>query len=108
MNLSVSYSEGVLNLYLSGELDHHEVKQSMTVIENLLTDHMPRECVLDLGRLSFMDSSCIALILRLDRQMSEIRGHTWVENPSGQPLRVIDASGIDRIVKITATKGAET
>ena len=108
MKVYSDYADGRLTIFLHGELDHHEVKQSMTVIENLLTDHMPRECVLDLGRLSFMDSSGIALILRLDRQMSEIRGHTWVENPSGQPLRVIDASGIDRIVKITATKGAET
>jgi len=57
------YSDGSLTLYLDGELDHHSVKQSMSVIDQLLGEFLPRVCVLDLSRLSFMDSSGIALAL---------------------------------------------
>lgn len=104
MKVYSDYKEGRLTIFLQGELDHHEVKQSMSVIDDLMADYMPRDCILDLSGLSFMDSSGIALMLKLHRKMSEGGGRAAVENISGQPLRVIDASGIDRIIKITALK----
>ena len=106
MKVYSDYTGGRLSIYLQGELDHHEAKQSMAVIENLLTDYIPRECVLDLRELSFMDSSGIALMLKLYRRVAQNGGRTWVENAAGQPLRVIDASGIERIIKIAAVKEA--
>ena len=106
MKVFSDYSGGRLTIYLNGELDHHEVKQSMAVIENLLTDYMPRECVIDLGRLSFMDSSGIALMLKLHRRLALSGGRICVTNVSGQPLRVIDASGVERVINISALKEA--
>ena len=63
---------------------------------------MPRECALDLGELKFMDSSGIAIILRLYKRLSAIGGRLTVENVPEQPMRVLDASGIDRMVEIRA------
>ena len=56
--------------------------------------------MLDFGALSFMDSSGIALILKISRLMGETGGRAWVENAGRQPLKVIEASGIDRMVPI--------
>jgi hypothetical protein len=39
----------------------------------------PRHCVLDLGRVSFMDSSGVALILNLDRRVGRLGGRLRVE-----------------------------
>ena len=104
MKVYSAYQDGRLTIFLQGELDHHEIKNSVAVIESLIEQYMPRSCILDLRSLSFMDSSGIALILRLSRQLAQLGGKAWVENASGQPLRVIDASGIDRLVRIAAGK----
>jgi anti-anti-sigma factor len=51
-----------------------------------------------------MDSSGIALILRISRAMGRMGGRAWIEDPAPQPLRVIDAGGIERLVPIMAAK----
>ena len=106
MKIFSAYKDGRLTLYLQGELDHHGVKNSMDLIDKLLDELMPRDCVIELSRLTFMDSSGIALILKIHRRMNLAGGRVWVENAASQPLRVIDTSGIDRIVKISVSREA--
>lgn len=89
-----------IRIFLSGELDHNVARAVMENISGLIDDHIPKECVLDLRDLGFMDSSGIAVILRTNKQMAEIGGRAWVENCEGQALRVLSAAGIDRIVKV--------
>ena len=64
MKVFSAYQDGRLTIFLQGELDHHEIKNSVAVIESLIEQYIPRSCILDLRSLSFMDSSGIALILR--------------------------------------------
>ena len=63
---------------------------------------MPRDCVLDMTHVKFMDSSGIAVILRVHKRMRELGGRLWVENVPSQPMRVMDAAGIDRLISITS------
>jgi len=93
-------SGGSLRLCFAGELDHHGAKSAMKTIENLIDEYMPHDCIMDLSELNFMDSSGIAIILRVNKRMRDVCGNAWVENPAGQPLRVLDAAGIDRFVKV--------
>lgn len=106
MKVLSSYREGRLTLFLQGELDHHEAAAALRKISRTLDDYLPRDCVVDMSGLTFMDSSGIALILRIARLMSETGGRAWVEQACCQPLRVIDASGIDRMVPVKAAAGA--
>ena len=91
-------------MFLVGELDHHEARSAIRSIEELLDEYMPRDCVLDLSQLSFMDSSGIALIVKTGRLMKEQGGRVWIENPAKQPRRVIDASGIDRLIPVAVKR----
>ena len=100
MNISTAFSSGRLTIFLSGELDHHEAKCTINTIDELLDEYMPRDCVLDLSGLTFMDSSGIAVIIRTSRRMRALGGRVWIENPAKQAMRVIDASGIDRLVPV--------
>ncbi len=102
MELSSEYSSGRLTVYLKGELDHHSSRNALMDMDELLDEYMPRDCAINLSRLSFMDSSGIALIIRISRRMSALGGRTWIENPSKQPYRVIDAAGIERLVPVLA------
>jgi len=104
MNITTSFQSGRLTIYLAGELDHHSARQVMLSIDELLDDYLPRDCALELSELSFMDSSGIAIIARLSRRMTDAGGRIWIENPARQPRRVIDTSGIDRLVPVAVTK----
>ena len=104
MNISTAFAAGRLTIYLAGELDHHEARGAIHSIDELLDEYLPRDCVLDMSGLSFMDSSGIALIIRMSRRMKNLGGRAWIENPAKQPLRVIDASGIDRLVPVATVK----
>ena len=100
MNISTSFNAGRLTIYLAGELDHHEAREGIRLIEQLLDEYMPRDCALDMSGLTFMDSSGIAIIIKVSRRMKNLGGRAWIENPARQPQRVIDASGIDRLVPV--------
>lgn len=100
MTINKKYEAGRLTLKFCGELDHHDARASMSYIEELVDEFMPGSCAMDLSGLEFMDSSGIAVILRVFKKMNEICGKAWVINPSGQPKRVLDASGIDRVIGI--------
>ena len=104
MNISTAFEAGRLTLYLIGELDHHEARNTMRRIDELLDEYMPRDCVINLSELSFMDSSGIAIIIKVSRRMKTLAGRTWIENPARQPQRVIDASGIDRLVPVAISR----
>ncbi len=89
-------------IQILGEIDHHSAKEIMTSIDERLQASAPRDCVLDFEKVSFMDSSGIAIILKSYRLLNAAGGRLWIENVPSQPMRVLDASGIERLVKISA------
>ena len=107
MKVFSDYRDGRLTIRLQGELDHHEARQGMEAIDALLDEYMPRDCAVDLGALSFMDSSGIALILKLHRRLAAVGGRARVENAAAQPLRVLKASGIERFIAPPVKKEAD-
>ncbi len=104
MKIFSTYDNGMLTVFLSGELDHHSARGSMASLASLIDENMPHDCVIDLSKLTFMDSSGIAVILRVQKHMNELGGKAWVEGAKGQPLRVLDASGVDRVINIVVSK----
>jgi stage II sporulation protein AA (anti-sigma F factor antagonist) len=101
MKITGYCKEGTLTLNFSGELDHHSARAAMKALTERIDAFLPRDCVLNFRELSFMDSSGIALILRADKRMKEIDGRLLVINVPAQPMRVLDASGIDRLINIS-------
>lgn len=101
VNVTMSCTGSRLHIRFSGELDHHSASQARASIDRALDDYMPRECVVDMSGLEFMDSSGIALILCVVRRMRSCAGAARVVAPPGRPPRkVIDAAGISRVVRI--------
>ena len=104
MDIFASEEKGKLVLCFSGELDHHAARDVMHRADGLLDRYLPMECTLDLSGLRFMDSSGIAVILRLRRRMQDVGGHLRVKDPPPQPLRVLDIAGVRRLVPIFVTE----
>ncbi len=88
-------------LTLAGELDHHAAAAAIRRSERLLDERQPGALVLDLAGLSFMDSSGIALLLKLKKRMQYVGGTLEVQNTLPQAYRVLVGAGIDRMIPIS-------
>ena len=106
MKVTANYSAGRLTIHLSGELDHLSAREGLGEIDQLLDEYMPRDAVLDMSGLTFMDSAGLALILKTERRMRRSGGRAAIANPARQPSRVLEASGIER--KIPVIGGSRT
>ena len=84
---------------VAGELDHHGAKSVMEELDRRIDQAQPRELTLDLGGLTFTDSSGIAVLLRAHRRMGQIQGSMRVINTPAQAGRVFRAAGLERIIR---------
>ena len=100
MNLTSFLQDKHLTVALRGEIDHHSAKDIMRVLGNKIDLYLPRVCVLDFREVTFMDSSGIAIVIHAIRRMRELRGVVRVENVPPQAMKVLKASGMERIVVI--------
>ena len=100
IEIQVKSADRNLLLELSGELDHHGARNALRELEEALDAALPRKLVLDLGGITFMDSSGIAVILRARQKMQLLDGSLLVRAVPPQARRVLDAAGIGRLVTI--------
>lgn len=91
----------MLTVSLSGDIDHHRAKSVIRDLEREIDELLPRELVVDCAGITFMDSSGIAVLLRLWRRMEELQGSIRVVHLPDQPARVLRAAGIGRLIPIT-------
>ena len=84
---------------VAGELDHHGAKAVMEELDRYIDEAMPRELILDLGGLTFTDSSGIAVLLRAQRRMGQVQGAVRVVNTPAQADRVFQAAGLGRLIR---------
>ena len=68
---------GKLVVYLEGELDHNTAAGMRAEIDNQLRDRSVMDLIIDMGRVTFMDSSGIGLVLGRYKLMSG-RGRGWI------------------------------
>lgn len=100
MTVVSRFDMGVLTSEISGELDHHSSKKAVDSIIAAANAYIPRDLVLDMSKLSFMDSSGIAMILKLRRHQAETGGRLVVSNVNPQPRKVIEAAGLNNLIEI--------
>lgn len=100
MELNAKSVDRKLLLELSGEVDHHGARDAIRQLELAVDAALPRQLVLDMAGVTFMDSSGIALILRAQQRMQLLDGSLLVCNVPSQARRVLDAAGIGRLVAI--------
>lgn len=99
MPVTCTREERRLTAAVAGELDHHAAKQVMEELDRQIDAALPRELTMDLGALTFTDSSGIAVLLRAWRRMGQVRGTMRVVNTPAQAEKVFRAAGLQGIIR---------
>ncbi len=97
MPVACTEQGSTLTAALAGEVDHHAARALMTTLTGQVAAALPMTLVLDMGGVTFMDSSGIALVLRLWKQMGELGGRLELRAVPAQAAKVLRAARVDRL-----------
>lgn len=98
MAIRLTQDKNDLTFYIQGEIDHHGARGMMLTLDREVSARDPREVTVDMGEVSFMDSSGIAVLLRCWRRLEETGGTMRVRRVPAQAKKVFTAAGLDRII----------
>ena len=99
MELICTGEDRELRVSLAGEVDHHRARGLMEAMDREIGVRLPRRLTLDLGGVTFMDSSGIAVLLRAYKRMAELGGTVTVRNVPEQAGKVLRAAGLERLLR---------
>lgn len=101
MNIIYDLSEKALTVKLCGEIDHHGAKQAREEIDKAIRKSEPQKLIMDMSSITFCDSSGLGLIMGRYKTVKEHGGELLIKNPAQSALKMIELSGLDRLVTIT-------
>ena len=91
---------------LLGEIDHHTCRPMRKELDELLYLHRPRALIIDLSRVSFMDSSGLGLLMGRVALAESLGTRITVRSPSSRVRRILELSGITRLSSLVLEDGA--
>jgi stage II sporulation protein AA (anti-sigma F factor antagonist) len=91
---------GEMKISLSGEIDHHNAARIRESVDFLMEERMVDHLVMDFSKVTFMDSSGLALILGRYRKMRETGGSVEIVGVSPIVRRMLTLSGVDKLIEI--------
>ncbi|MCL1844811.1 MAG: anti-sigma factor antagonist [Defluviitaleaceae bacterium] len=89
----------------SGELDHYKAERLRAQIDSTFEKSSCRHILLDMGGVSFMDSSGIGMIIGRYKKTELSGGRIVIANMSEPISRLFDVSGLSKIVSRAESAG---
>lgn len=86
---------------IDGELDHHIANTLRETVDTKIRCTNAVHVIFDFTNVGFMDSSGIGMIMGRYRTAKTLGGHVIVYGLNAQIKRIVEMSGINKIVKIT-------
>lgn len=90
----------VLTAIVSGEIDHHGALTLRQDTDSLIRELRPSVLILDMSRISFMDSSGLGYIMGRYEMMKKTNGTVSVRSPSPCVTRMLKLTGFEKKIKI--------
>lgn len=100
MTSSYAKETRTLTFKLTEEIDQHTADQIRRKMDDEIERYIPRKVLLDCGDISFMDSSAIGLVLGRYKLAKMIGGNMKIVNVDRSMKRILDMSGVSRIIDI--------
>lgn len=101
---NAEYSNGILILKLSGDIDHHSAKELREEIDSQIFLYRASTVMLDLSNIDFMDSSGLGLILGRYAKIKELGGVLVITDPNEGVLKILKLAGTEKMIKIKYTE----
>jgi len=105
MAIKIETHEDELEVFLSGEIDHHNSKRMREEIDKYAARIQPKTLILDFKGVDFMDSSGIGLVLGRYRMMQDMSGNIVLRNMPAHIKRVMRLAGIANLKISEEVKG---
>lgn len=100
MSAKIEYRQKEIRVYLDGEIDHHSASLIRISIDDAIICKRPLLLVLDFGKVTFMDSSGIGLVMGRYKLMKSIGGRIRAQNLSASAYRVMKLAGLESLGEI--------
>lgn len=100
MYLEFKTLNNVLIVSLEGELDHHNVEEVRTKIDDRLDRDAISKLIMDFSALNFMDSSGIGMIIGRYKRLNSKGGNLAIANVKSNLDKIFELSGIHKIIKL--------
>lgn len=97
---SYKVEDGVLEIKLVGEIDHHSAVGVRSDIDELIFELRPQKVVLNLSEISFMDSSGLGLIMGRYSLIKDLGGTLSLRAPTVAVMKILTLAGMERMIKI--------
>lgn len=97
MAVEIKVEQDFVTAYLSGELDHHTVREMREQIDDTAAQNGPATLILDFRSVTFMDSSGIGLVMGRYKLMEELGGKVVLANLPGPIKKVMRVAGMDKL-----------
>lgn len=99
MNLEMEVQGDNLIIKLSGELDHHSTESARRKIDQYYIDKRLQNIILDLRKITFMDSAGIGLIMGRYKNVLENKGKMNLVSENKSIDRILKMSGLLKITE---------
>ncbi|MBU9724032.1 MULTISPECIES: anti-sigma F factor antagonist [Bacillaceae] len=96
--------DNVLCVRLEGELDHHTAMELRESVDAAITEQRLTHIMLNLEKLTFMDSSGLGVILGRYKSVQALGGEMVVCSISPQIKRLFEMSGIFKIIRLASNE----
>ena len=107
MGLTCTGGDREICMALSGEADHHHARGLMTEIEREIDRELPKHVTLDLGGVTFMDSSGIGLVMGRYKICESMGASLEIHGLSRHAYKVMCLAGLQNLAVLKKKKEAE-
>ena len=103
MEISTIPKQRMILVRVSGEIDHHLSEKMRRAIEKEILRSGAINVAFDFGRVSFMDSSGIGMLIGRYKTVRALGGHIIVYDAVEQIRRLIEMSGVTELIIMSDT-----
>jgi anti-sigma B factor antagonist len=102
LTITVESVDDVPVIRAAGELEIATVPEMRAVVAEI-SERRPRALVFDFGRITYMDSSGLGILVSAKKRLAADKGEVVLITEQPVVLKALSLSGLDQIIRVYAT-----